>query len=131
MSTRTCRPVPNAVFHVVSEQPRRLRLRGPVIAHPCLDLAYLQALLAARTGVAAVRVNPRARLGGDSARDQIAALGIRPGSVLTLENVGPDLAVDNEDGRDCIVVTSADGLRLYLKPDQAASIIVDVEGTAT
>lgn len=61
MSTRTCRPVPNAVFHVVSEQPRRLRLRGPVIAHPCLDLAYLQALLAALTGVAAVRINPRAR----------------------------------------------------------------------
>jgi len=68
-------------------------------------------------------------LGGDSAREQIAALGIRPGSVLTLENVGPDLAVGNEDGRDCIVVTSADGLRLYLKPDQAASIIVDVEAT--
>jgi cation transport ATPase len=58
---RTCLPVPNPVFHVVSEQSRRLRLRGRVIAHPCLDLPYLQALIAALTGVAGVRINPGAR----------------------------------------------------------------------
>ncbi len=46
---------------MVSEQPRRLRLRGRVIAHPCLDLAYVQALVEALSGVASVRINPGAR----------------------------------------------------------------------
>jgi Fe2+ transport system protein FeoA len=65
-------------------------------------------------------------LGGGVARQRIEALGIRPGSLLTLEGVRPDLAVGNEGGKDRIVVTSEDGLRLYLELEQAASVIVEV-----
>lgn len=61
MSRRTYRPVRSPTFEIVSEQPRRLRLRGAAIAHPWLDLAYLQALIEALSGVEAVRINPGAR----------------------------------------------------------------------
>jgi Cu2+-exporting ATPase len=61
VSRRRCHPVSRPVFHIVNEQPRRLRLRGRVIAHPCLDLSYLQALLAALSGVTVARINPGAR----------------------------------------------------------------------
>lgn len=61
MSSRSCKPIPRSVFQVVNAQPRRLRLRGGVIAHPCLDLAYLSALVAALSGVARVRINRGAR----------------------------------------------------------------------
>lgn len=64
-------------------------------------------------------------LGGEPAQRQITALGIHPDSTLTLETVSPDAAI-GETGSDRIVVTSEDGLRLYLKPEQAASVIVEV-----
>jgi len=60
VSRRRCQPVAKPVFRIINAQPRRLRLRGPVLAHPCLDLAYLRALLAALAGVDGVRINPRA-----------------------------------------------------------------------
>jgi hypothetical protein len=70
-------------------------------------------------------------LGGDASQQQVAAIGIGPGDVLTLEAVCPDDALghegDAETGRERFVVTSEDGLRLYLEPEQAASVIVDVE----
>ncbi|MBK1630450.1 hypothetical protein CKO31_06765 [Thiohalocapsa halophila] len=57
VSRRRCHPVAKPVFRIVNEQPKRLRLRGRVLAHPCLDLAYLRALLAALSGVDALRIN--------------------------------------------------------------------------
>jgi Fe2+ transport system protein FeoA len=65
-------------------------------------------------------------LGGQSAQAQIQALGIHPGSTLVLKHVTPANAVTDagDDAGGRIVVTSEDGLRLYLKPHQAASIIV-------
>jgi Fe2+ transport system protein FeoA len=70
-------------------------------------------------------------LGGDASQQQVAAIGIGPGDVLTLEAVCPDDALGQqagaEAGRQRFVVTSEDGLRLYLEPQQAASVIVDVE----
>lgn len=69
-------------------------------------------------------------LGGEPARRQITGLGIYPGSTLTLEAVSPDAGL-GEVGSDRIVVTSEDGLRLYLKPEQAASVIVEFEPEAS
>ena len=60
-SIEHCRPVVRPVFHIVHEQPGRLRLRGRAIAHPCLDLAYLQALIEALPAVESARINPGAR----------------------------------------------------------------------
>jgi Fe2+ transport system protein FeoA len=69
-------------------------------------------------------------LGGKAARTQIEALGIHPGSTLVLEHIAPADAVDNRlgDGKEHIVVTSADGLRLYLTGAQAAQVIVTLGG---
>ena len=68
-------------------------------------------------------------LGGKVARQHIEALGIHPSSELILEHITPaDAATGDDDaavGR--IVVTSEDGLRLYLAEDQAATVIVEYQ----
>ncbi|NBC47582.1 MAG: ferrous iron transport protein A [Gammaproteobacteria bacterium] len=66
-------------------------------------------------------------LGGRTARQQVEALGIHPGSVLVLEHITPADAVSGEsdEGGERLVVTSEDGLRLYLGKDQAATVIVE------
>lgn len=60
MPRRTFAIPSRPVFRLVHERPRRLRLRSRVLAHPWLDLAYLEALLAALPGVEDVRINARA-----------------------------------------------------------------------
>jgi Fe2+ transport system protein FeoA len=72
-------------------------------------------------------------LGGKAAREQIEALGIRPGSTLVLESIAPAQAVADLDGDDQerIVITSDDGLRLYLTRTQAARVIVEISGIGT
>lgn len=66
-------------------------------------------------------------LGGRAARQQIEALGIQPGSTLVLEHITPADAVsgDGDEVGERIVVTSEDGLRLYLGKDQAATVVVE------
>lgn len=61
MRPELCRPVIRPLFRIVHEQPGRLRLRGRALAHPCLDLAYLQALLEALPAVESARINHKAR----------------------------------------------------------------------
>ena len=65
-------------------------------------------------------------LGGEVTRAQIETLGIREGHRLSLQTVCPDEVV-GELIADQIVVTSADGLRLYLRRDQAQLILVENE----
>ena len=65
-------------------------------------------------------------LGGEAARAQIASLGIREGQRLSLQTVCPDDVVGELIPAQ-IVITSADGLRLYLRPDQARLILVATE----
>jgi Fe2+ transport system protein FeoA len=74
-----------------------------------------------------------ALLGGKAAREQIEALGIRPGSTLVLESIAPAQAVADLDGGDQerIVITSDDGLRLYLTRTQATQVIVEIGGIGT
>lgn len=62
-------------------------------------------------------------LGGNRAQEAITSLSILPGSVLILEKVSQAQNVGQTD-RDQIVVAGKDGLRLFLRPDQAASIYV-------
>lgn len=69
-------------------------------------------------------------LGGEAAQAQIASLGIREGRRLSLQTVCPDEVV-GEPIPAQIVVTSADGLRLYLRPDQAQLILVETRPAAT
>jgi len=66
-------------------------------------------------------------LGGDAAREQVEALGIHNGSTLMLEHIAPANAVrgTGDDAGTRIVITSEDGLRLYLGQDQATRVIVD------
>jgi hypothetical protein len=56
----------------------------------------------------------------------VEALGIHTGSTLVLEHIAPANAVrgTGDDAGTRIVVTSEDGLRLYLGQDQAARVIV-------
>jgi len=64
-------------------------------------------------------------LGGRAARQYVEALGIHPGSILVLEHITPADAVAGDSAGERIVVTSEDGLRLYLSKDQAATMVVD------
>jgi hypothetical protein len=66
-------------------------------------------------------------LGGEAAREQVEALGIEIGSTLVLEHIAAANAVQGtgDDAGARLVVTSEDGLRLYLGQDQAARVIVD------
>ncbi|WP_200348744.1 FeoA family protein [Halochromatium glycolicum] len=69
-------------------------------------------------------------LGGEAAQAQIASLGIREGDRLSLQTVCPDEVV-GEPIPAPIVITSADGLRLYLRPDQAQLILVETRAAAS
>ena len=71
-------------------------------------------------------------LGGDAARAQVAALGIETGSTLVLEHIAPANAVQSncDDAGPRIVITTEDGLRLYLAQEQAARVIVDDQAQA-
>lgn len=67
-------------------------------------------------------------LGGRRISTMLDGLGIRPGRTISLEAVTPALAPHHEDkGR--IVVAMHSGLRLYLRVDQAQTIIVFSLGT--
>jgi Fe2+ transport system protein FeoA len=68
-------------------------------------------------------------LGGEAAQRQIEALGIQSGSTLVLEHIAPANTLDdaNEGEGERMVVTSEDGLRLYLSLSQAATVIVECQ----
>lgn len=67
-------------------------------------------------------------LGGERARRAIAALNIRIGDVLRLDHVAkaPSYRLT---GGERIVVSSREGLRLFLRPDQADLVIVRWQAT--
>jgi len=62
-------------------------------------------------------------LGGERARRAIAALAIAPGDVLRLDHVAkaPSYRLS---GGERIVISSREGLRLFLRLDQADLVIV-------
>ncbi|MHC1752725.1 FeoA domain-containing protein [Humidesulfovibrio sp.] len=62
-------------------------------------------------------------LGGERARRAIAALGIGAGDVLTLDHVAK-AASYRLSGGDRVVLSSREGLRLFLRRDQADLVIV-------
>ena len=65
-------------------------------------------------------------LGGDRAQRAIAALDISAGTVMRLEAVGKALSFQLTQRSRC-VISSKEGLRLFLRPDQADMIIVQHE----
>lgn len=62
-------------------------------------------------------------LAGRRASAMLGQLDIVPGRVITLEAVTPAQTM-GQGGRDQVVLTMKTGLRLYLRPDQAQSVLV-------
>ncbi len=63
-------------------------------------------------------------LGGPRAVKTISGTGIKPGSIITLESVQPAKEMCMENGQR-IIIRSKEGLRLHLRRDQAAALLVE------
>lgn len=65
-------------------------------------------------------------IGGKRARRAISSLDIRPGSVMRLEMVGKAQTY-RMPGRDRCLIATSEGLRLYLRQDQADMVVVSFD----